>query len=282
MQPRLKRTPVVLAVMLLLLALSQAGVAQLVLYDNFNSQYIDPLKWSGFQFYSPDQREAVRELVSLPGTNGDPHSNHGRRLRIAERDYAINTDDIGGSGDTFGLEFANPTAITEASFTVTVNHAEAVACNSNSSQTVTDTEFRGHFFNTQTSPSDQVGDIQAVISIARSPSDVRNALTVSGFVESCADQYCGSTTPLDYHVLGYVQPGVASTLRIKWDQPNHRFIFQLNRQPAVVSSYTVSDTTPAFFPFKILDVGRVVAHCTTTPRAYTAMDAYFDDVYANP
>ena len=153
---------------LLALCLSQATTAQLVLYDNFSSANIEPTKWSGFQFYSPDQREAVRELVSLSGTNGNPHSNRGRRLHIAERDYATTTDDFAASGDTFALEFANPTAITETSFTVMVNHADAVACSSNPSQTVTDAEFRGHFFNTETSPPDQIGDIQAVISVFRS------------------------------------------------------------------------------------------------------------------
>jgi hypothetical protein len=105
---------------------------------------------------------------------------------------------------------------------------------------------------------------------------------MTGFVERCADQYCGSTTTLDYHVLGSVQPGVTSTLRIKWDQPNHRFIFQLNHQPVVVSAYNVPDTTPAVFPFKYIGLARVVARCTTTPRARTAMDAYFDNVYVNP
>lgn len=269
-------------VVMLTLFLSIATPAQLVLYDNFNSKHIDPNKWTGFQFFSPDQREAVRELVVNPGSSGGQQPGRGQLLHIAERDYATTTDDFGGNGDGFGLEFANPIAITETSFTVTVNNAEAVACSSNPSLTVTDAEFRGHFFNTETSPPDQIGDIQAVISVVRSPSDVGSTLTVTGFVERCADQFCGSTTEVDAHVLGYVQPGVSSTLRIKWDQPNHQFVFQLNHQPVVTSPYTFPDATPAVFPFKVLELSRVVAHCTTTPRARTAMDAYFDNVYVNP
>lgn len=275
-------TPRVGLLVLLALCLSRPMAAQLVLYDDFSSKHIDPTKWSGFQFFSPDQREAVRELVAKPGASSSQQPGRGRRLHITERDYATTTDDFGGNGDGFGLEFANPTTITETSFTVTVNHAEAAACLSNPSLTVTDAEFRGHFFNTETSPPDQVGDIQAVISLVRSPSDVGSALTVTGFVERCADQFCGSTTVVDAHVLGYVQPGVSSTLRIKWDQPNHQFVFQLNHRPEVTSPYTFSDTTPAVFPFKVLQLSRVVAHCTTTPRAYTAIDALFGNVYVNP
>src|SRR5215469_8967233 len=54
----------------LALCLSQATTAQLVPYDNFNSKNIDPTKWTGFQFFTPDQREAVRELVENPGASG--------------------------------------------------------------------------------------------------------------------------------------------------------------------------------------------------------------------
>lgn len=280
MYPRHKWTVGVGTLVLLALALPQAGVAQLVLYDNFNSKHIDPAKWSGFQFYNPDQREAVRELVSPNGMG--QHSNGGRRLHISERDYATTTDDYGSNGDTFGLEFADPAAVTEVSFTVAVNDAEAVACTSNPSQTVTDAEFRGTFFNTDPSPTSQIGDVVAVVSVTRSPNDAGSALNVVGFYTRCEDQYCGSQTTLAVRSLGHVEPGVAATLRIKWDQRNHQFIFQLNHQPPVALPYTVSDTTPPVFLDKFIGLARVVAHCTTTPRAYTAIDAYFDNVYVNP
>src|SRR5215469_4276416 len=114
-------TPKVGLVILLALYLSPRMQAQLVSYDDFSSKHIDPTKWSGFQFFSPDQREAVRELVANPGQSGGQQPGRGRRLHIAERDYATTTDDSGGNGDTYGLVFPNPTAITETSFTVTVN-----------------------------------------------------------------------------------------------------------------------------------------------------------------
>jgi len=277
---RSKWTFVIWAVILLPLALSQAGAAQLVLYDNFNSKHIDPSKWVGV--YDPDILEAVRELAVVPETWGDRHSHPNRSLHISDRAYSATSDDYGSSGGLFGLSFPDPTAITEVSFTVVVNEAEAVGCASNPSQIVTAAEFRGNFFNTEASPTSQASDVVADISLTRTPTDVGSALTVVGFTTLCGDQFCGSQKTLDARVLGYVEPGAAATLRIKWDQPNHRFIYQLDHGTPVFSTYTVSDATPAFFPNKHIGFARVVPHCTSTPRPYTAIDAYFDSVYVNP
>jgi hypothetical protein len=273
MLTRLKWVIPVSVLVLLASALAKAGVSQLVLYDDFQSRRIDPSKWTGWQFFDPDVREAVRQLVG---------EEENRRLRLSYTTYSATTDDSGGSGGGFGLAFPVPSAITETSFTAVVQRAEAVGCTSNPSLTVTDVELRGNFFNMESSPTSQVGDVVAVIGISRTPTDVGGALTVAGFYSRCDDQFCGSQTPLDYRVLGSVQPGAASTLRIKWDQPNHQFIFQLNGGAEVVSRYTVSDTTPAVFPYKAIELARVVPHCTTTPRPFTSIDAFVSNVYVNP
>jgi hypothetical protein len=264
-----------LVLVLLTLALSKAGVAQtqLVLYDSFKSRNLDPSKWIGWQFFDPDIREARRQIAG---------EEENRRLDLSYTAYSATTDDFGGSGGGFGLAFPAPSAITETSFTVVVNRAAAVGCASNPSLIVTDVELRGNFFNMESSPTSQIGDVVAVIGISRTPTDVGGALTVAGFYSRCDDQFCGSQTPLDYRVLGSVLPGAVSTLRIKWDQPNHRFIFQLNGGAEVVSPYIVSDTTPAFFPYKAIEVARVVPHCTTTPRPFISIDAFVDNVYVNP
>jgi len=273
MFPKPKWMFAVWALVLLTFVLPKAGVAQLVLYDNFNSKQIDPSKWIGWQFFDPDIREAVRQPAG---------EEEGRHLRLSQRAYSATTDDFGGSGGLFGLAFPVPSAVTEASFTVVVSRAETVGCTVNPSQIVTAVEFRGNFFNMETAPTSQMGDVVAVISVARVPTDVGNALTVAGLYSRCDDQFCGTQTPLDYRVLGSVQPGAVSTLHIKWDQPNHRFIFQLNNDPEVISPYTVHDATPAVFSFKAIDLARVVPHCTTTPRPFASIDAFVDNVRVNP
>ncbi|HWC15919.1 MAG TPA: hypothetical protein VG498_02865, partial [Terriglobales bacterium] len=222
-----------IVLLLLTLGLSKSSLAQLVLYDNFNSKRIDPAKWTGWQFFDPDIREATRRLA---GEEGERH------LRLSCTAYSATSDDFGGSGGGYGLAFPVPSAVNEVSFTAVVNRAEAVGCASNPSLITTDVEFRGNFFNVQSSPTSQIGDVLAAITIARYPTDVGGALTVAAFYSRCDDQFCGTQTNLDYRVLGLVQPGAVSKLRIKWDQPNHRFIFQLNGAAEVVSTYNVSDT----------------------------------------
>ena len=94
MTPKPKWTFACWALVLLTFALSKAGVAQLVLYDNFNSKQIDPSKWNGWQFFDPDVREATRQLVG---------EEENRRLRLSQTAYSATTDDSGGSGGGFGL-----------------------------------------------------------------------------------------------------------------------------------------------------------------------------------
>jgi hypothetical protein len=260
------------ALLLPAFAFCKATSAQLAPYDNFNSKRIDPSKWIGWQFFDPDVREATRELTG---------EERNRRLHLSQTAYSATTDDSGGSGGTFGLAFPDPNAVTEISFTVVVNKAEAIGCSSNDALIVTDAEFRGNFFNVGSAPTSSIGDVVGVISVARSPTDVGDDLTVAGFYTRCDDEFCGSQTALDYRELGKVQPGVASTLRIKWDQPGHRFVFQLNHEPEVISPYTVSDTSPAFFPNKTIGSARSIPHCTTQPRPFTSMDASFKRVRAN-
>src|SRR5207302_7321041 len=115
-----------------------------------------------------------------------------RRLHLALTAYSSTADNFGGSGGPFGLAFPVPDAIKEASCTTVVNRAEAVGCASNPSLSVTDVEFRGNFFNTESSPTSQIGDVVGVIGISRTPTDVGGALTVAGFYTRCNDQFCGN------------------------------------------------------------------------------------------
>jgi hypothetical protein len=264
------------ASVLLTFALSKPGVAQLVLYDNFNSQRIDPAKWDG-GFQDPESRDAVRELTAGQDQDND------RRLHLKETTYSAITDDNGASGSIFGLGFPVPSAITEASFSVFVKDAKTVGCGSNPSGAVDiGPEFRGRFFNTESSPATQLGDVEGGIGAYRTPSDVGSAIQVTFHYERCDDDFCSTRTPLGFGVVGYIQPGTTNTFHIKWDRANHRFIYQLNNGPLVVSPYTVSDSSPPSFAFRAIDIARQVAHCTTTPRPFASIDAYFDNVRINP
>jgi len=141
---------------------------------------------------------------------------------------------------------------------------------------------RGRFFNTEISPTSQLGDVEAVIGPHRVAPDTVSDFPVFAFYERCDDANCGARTSLDFNVLGFVKPGEPARLRIKWDQPNHRFVYQLNKEPELVSPYMVSDTSAAFGQVKGIDMAHVVPNCTTSPRPVVTTDAYIGDVYVNP
>lgn len=219
----------------------------------------------------------MRELTAGQDQDND------RRLHLEETTYSAITDDNGASGSIFGLGFSVPSAITEASFSVFVKDAKTVGCGSNPSGAVDiGPEFRGRFFNTESSPATQLGDVEGGIGAYRTPSDLGSAIQVTFHFERCDDDFCSTRTPLGFGVIGYIQPGTTNTFHIKWDQANHRFIYQLNNGPLVVSPYTVSDSSPPSFTFRTIDIARQVAHCTTTPRPFASINAYFDNVRINP
>jgi hypothetical protein len=246
------------------------------LYDNFNSTRINPAKWEGAQSFDPDLREATRELA--PRFDDDRH----RRLHLMHRAYSSVADSNGSSGGIWSLAFPNPGSVTAVAFTVAVNQIAVTSCTSNPGIGVTAAEFRGNFFNTQSSPTSSIGDVIADVSVGRSVTDTGKGLTAVGFVSECADQFCGAQTTLAAQVLGKVNEGTTNTLYLQWDRPNHQFIFRLNNDSPVYEPYSVADSTPPFFDQKTIGLARVVPHCSTTPRPFAFLDADFDNVYVNP
>lgn len=252
-------------------------VKPLVLYDDFNGPWIDPAKWNGTAGDFSELREALRELT--PAFQGEGND---RRLHVLIHDYADTRSDQGGFGGRFGLLFPRPDLITETSFTVAVNRAKVVGCETNSSDIgVVVTDFRGTFFNTENSPTSQLGDVVANIGVARLSTDTTKAFGVGFFYQRCDDDSCGAAHMLDQRLLGYLYPGQPAKLRIKWDQPNHQFIFQMNKEPEVVSQYLVADSSFPWNFYKSFGMTYGTPNCTTAPRPETIMDAYFDNAYVN-
>lgn len=253
-------------VLVLTFSWCKAASAPLVLYDNFDTSVIDPFKWVGAQNFDPDLRETLRELAPVPGVPND------RRLHLMHRAYSATTDDSGNSGGLFGLSFPNPSAVTAISFQLTVNRIGVVACSTNpTSEDVTAAEFRGSFFSMDASPTSSSDDVQADIGIERGVGE--STPTVVGFVQEA------NGTVLGFQVLGTAELGSTHTLFVQWDQPNHRFVFQLDNGAQVFEPYSVQDTSPPFSPFKNIDLARVVPHCTSTPRPFAVVDAEFDNVF---
>jgi hypothetical protein len=261
--------------------LSKAGVGQLVLYDNFHSNHIDPSKWVGEPSSVPGGSDKDRREVAV-GLVGEEEN---RRLRISERAYSAITDNNGASGSGFGLGFANPSHLKAVSFTLAVNEAEAVGCAGNpGNPTFAGAGFSGDYFNPNpTSPQNgATGDITVFIGIGHLSNEVGTALDVSASISQCQDAQCNGQTPLAFQFLNFVQPDSTNTLSAIWDQPNHQFVFSLNNEPPVALTYNVPDSFPPGFPDKTFFVFGSVPHCTTTPRPLASIDAFFGNVYVNP
>jgi hypothetical protein len=244
-------------------------VKPLVLYDDFNGRWIDPAKWRDWSDLQ-GVRHAVIDLS--PSYQG---AGNNRRLRMFQRANSLTIGNQDVRWGWLGLQVPDPASITEISFVVLVNSAAISGCQSNPNTGGAWSGFVGRFFNYQGQEYGDAGDVEVGLSVVRDGTDARVPLRV--------DAHYGSEdgSANEYQTLGFVPLGQTAKLRVKWDQPNHQFIFQLNQDPEVFMGYTIPEMSPPNIPIKALWVGRGTPDCTTTPLASTMMDAYFDNVYVN-
>jgi hypothetical protein len=252
-----RRTLATWSLVLLAIASSKASVAQLELYDDFNSKRIDPSKWIG-EPSSPagsdiDRREVSVELV------GEGN----RRLHLLQTVYSRTTHDNGMGGSGFGLGFAEPSKVTAVSFTLAVNRDTSLGCAN--STAFGDAGFFGDYFNPTGGQDGQTGDIVASIGISRFSTDSGTSLDVNGSVSQCADSKCNNQTTLSFEDFGPAPLGSTNKLSVMWDQPNHQFVFRVNNNPPVPVKYTVPDGFSPGLADRSFFVFGSVPHCTTSP-----------------
>jgi len=216
-------------------------------------------------------REVVRELS--PSYQGQGNN---RRLRIFQRAYSWTGNDAGSSYGWFGLKFANPAAISEISASLNVSNVAVSNCATNPSEpSAAWAGLSGHFFN-YGGQQDPNQDVEAGISLFRDGWYSTGPLRVQA-------SYGTGDGIFQYQILGSVLPGATAKLRVKWDQSNHQFIFQLNNEPPVAMAYgPLPDTFAPYYQLKSLSVTQGTPHCTATPPGSEMMDTYFDNVYVNP
>ena len=245
-----------------------------VLYDDFNSKFIDGNKWFGGEVRSGAVvlLEYVREIKE-------------NRLHMVDRTLGDPTSDKGISRGYNNLRFTNEGRITAMKAAVQVNDVEAKGCQANPVPSTASLQLMGSFFNTTATPipNSLKNDVIAWIGIQRrsNSTDKPNVLEVNYRVVECMDSNCFSPTLLDKGFLGIVMTGSVTDLSIRWDQASHQFIFQMDLQSAVFSPYKVSDISRPGSGFKRVDLGHDVANCKEEPRSTAFMDAYFHKVFVN-
>lgn len=239
--------------------------SNLALYDNFNGQFINPLKWfSQWQCGSPSVMECQRSI-------------HGGRLVLRVRDYGNNTEN---QGTQYGVSelYLTSAAVTDISADVTVQNTTAQLCPANTDDAHGQALLFGNFFNG--GGGTWADDVQAFLQFDESslypppPGEVY----VGAFL-SYQGQFFGNVD------LGNIYMGERVTAELKWDQPNHRFVARLFRPrfgttSEVFMPYAVSDNAPAVFPYKGLSARAFAPNCLVG-RTFADMKVSFDNVRTN-
>lgn len=243
----------------------------MVLYDNFNSGEINPLKWTGYESNSNGAREVVRQVRS-------------GRLNLFTCSYGDPGSNAGGRDGGPSLRFLNPGPLQAIRAAIQVNQCEVGGCDGNKTVGKAKARLRGCFFNTNAAiPGSMINDVCADITITRTtdylePPDV---LHVVGNVWECLDASCLTSNVLATKDLGVISLGQQAVLTIKWDKINNYFLFKRDQQTSVKAHYSVADDIPASANRKQLDVYYVVPNCMKSPPPKVKMEAIFDNVYVN-
>ena len=281
-----------------LVGISALAQNPLVLYDDFNSAFIDIEKWT-----SSDSRgmgvtllETVREL-------------HGNRLLLVARAFGntvpISTPptpvpNFGTRPGDVNSGFGVTEVFQSMKVSVKVSQAQATGCpDFNATPTAARARLLGFYFNAgeisplpdpPTSPG-RLNDVLVQIRIQRrsDSTDKPQILEVWVDVVRCTDTGCGnaSNDGLSPVHLGNINLGQWATIQIDWDSVRY-FNIKLDKEPAVVIDVLgpknpgapVWSVNPVSSPWNALGVSnRLAANCPTDERAMGYVEAEFDNLF---
>lgn len=235
----------------------------LALYDNFDRQLIDPLKWfSQWQCGSPSVMECERAI----------YSGH---LRLRVRDYGVSSDNQGTQYGVSAL-YLSSAAATDISVDAKVQYTTARECAANPNGAHGQALLFGNFFNGGGGTA--ADDVTAFLQLDRYPTYPVGEVNVGGFLA-----YQGQF--FDNVDLGLIHIGEIVTMELKWDKPNHRFVVRLFRPSTGTTieqymPYTISDSAAAVFPYKALSANAFSPNCTNGVT-FADMSVMFDNVRTN-
>jgi hypothetical protein len=209
----------------------------------------------------------------------------GGKLLLTQREIGAQTSNSGlqfGNFATLGLRA--PQAVTQMRAVVQVDDATVDHCDANPLAGNAGAQLIGTFFNIGPSvPGTRLNDVMAFVQVRRqsNSTDPTNVLRVTAFVLHCTNNECTSTNQLATHELGTVAAGTPTTLSVVWDQPSKRFRFKRDDAPYVNAPYTVDDSLPSPWPFKLLQTFTILPNCLAGPRAEGYVSATFDNFAVN-
>jgi hypothetical protein len=242
-------------------------------YDNFNTIFLDPDKWTGAENnFGVVVLESFREI-------------DWGRLHFRNRIYSGTLSDSGwGVGGT-RVYFAEGDKVTAIKARVQVNCVEVKSCASNPMFTRAAVRLGGSFFNTGTpTPASGVNDVLAYISLQRQSdsTDKPYLLNVAANVLHCTNANCTTSTSIGSSNMGTISVFGTAVMSIQWDKDNHQFIFKLEGKSIAYIPYNLPDTSPPGLQTnKRIEVSNILPNCTGESRPVAFIDAYIDNVFVN-
>jgi len=264
-----------------------------VLYDDFNSAFMDVTKWTSSESRGGEVvlLETVREL-------------HGNRLSLAARafgnivppsDPPVVPPFMGNRPGDVNAGFGWTKVFQSMKVSVKVNEAQATGCPYfNATPTTARARLIGFYFNA-TNPSatqgNRIGDVLSQVRIQRSSNstDKPQILEVWVDVVRCTDLPCANASndgllPVQ---LGKINLGQWATIQVDWDGVSY-FTIKLDKEPAVVIDVLgpknpgapIWNIYPVSSPWNALGVSnRLAANCPVDQRAMGYVEAEFDNLF---
>jgi len=243
-----------------------------VLYDDFNSEFMDIEKWATTERRDGGVMilEYVREL-------------HGGRLHMMGRAFGNTTTPYSGTraGDV-SSSFGMGKVFQSLEVSVKVNDVEVTGCprnNTSSSRARLFTFFFNDMFE-KPNPGNRIGDVAVQFRIQRSSisTDKPQLLEVWADILRCGDVLCNVGSGGSSVSLGKIMLGQWATIGVDWDIGNKRFNLNLNKEPTIVVPYTWK-VYPVSSPYNALGVANRIANCPAEERAMGFIDAEFENLF---
>jgi hypothetical protein len=205
------------------------------------------------------------------------------QLALESKAYSDQYGNTGVASARNSVILVKSAAVTDLRATFTMASATVLGCTANTSPARATGRLFGFFFNAgYPTPGSEYNDVYAGIQVYRlsNSADAAGVLRVSAYIGVCTDDSCIGSTTVSSVDLGTTTLNTPIALQVSWDKANHRFTYQRDAQTAVTLPYSLSDSMPAQYAAKRIEVSNQMPSCSAA-HAYAYSRATVDNVMTN-
>lgn len=204
-----------------------------MLYDDFNSDLIDPNRWLGLDTDSTS--EQIRAI-------------EGNTLHLATRVYS-HPSPTSFRASRSAVRFVDPQAVRAMAAEMRVMEVQFDSCSPTGVFARSSANISGSFFKSGGAllAGDRTNDVRAGIIMYRDSrfTTPEGELRVTAFINKCNDATCSSQTTLDDVVLDTSLSLKSKVpVGVEWDEPGLQFVFTYGDIPPVPMSYAALAPPP--------------------------------------